>query len=61
MTETMPDKLAFTLAELRSILSVGKSTIYKLESLGLIWSVPGLRHKIYSRETVLRFLNRKPA
>lgn len=55
-TKILSPKLAFTLKELTAELSISKVTIYRLEIRGLIKPVPGIRHKLYSRVEVERFL-----
>jgi hypothetical protein len=52
-------KLAYTLAELSAELGIGKTTIWRLEARGLLRPVPYVRHKIYAREEVERFLRGK--
>lgn len=49
-------KLAYPIEELMAELGVSKTTIWRWESLGLLKPVPYLRHKIYAREEVERFL-----
>ena len=56
---TIPElrpKLAYTARELCAELSLSRDTIYKLESAGRLKSIPGIRHKIFSRAEVERFL-----
>ena len=55
------EKLAYNSAELRAALGVCGVTLWRLEKRGLLLPVPGLRHKLYSREAVQRFLNGKAA
>lgn len=50
-------KLSYTAKELCAELSLSRDTIYKLEISGRLKSVPGIRHKIFSRDEVARFLN----
>lgn len=49
-------KLAYSLAELMTELGLCKTTIWRLEVRGLLRPVPYVRHKIYAREEVERFL-----
>jgi hypothetical protein len=49
-------KLAYTAAELCAALSISAVTLWRLEKRGLLRAVPGVRHKIYSADTVHRFL-----
>ena len=53
---TRKDRLAYTLKELAAELGLSRVTIYRLEMRGLIKSVPGIRHKLYSRTQVEHFL-----
>lgn len=50
------EKLALTIDELAQELSLNRATIYRLEARGLLRSVPHIRHKIYARGEVDRFL-----
>jgi DNA-binding XRE family transcriptional regulator len=50
-------KLSYTLAQLAEEVGLSKVSIYRMEALGLIKSVPGIRKKIYSRAEVERFLS----
>lgn len=49
-------KLAYPIEELMAELGVGRTTVWRWEVLGLLKPVPHLRHKIYAREEVERFL-----
>jgi hypothetical protein len=49
-------KLVYPLDELMAELGVCKTTVWRWEALGLLKPVPYLRHKIYAREEVERFL-----
>ena len=51
-----PVRLVYSLKELASELGVSRVTIYRLEVRGLIKCVPGIRHKLYSKLEVERFL-----
>ena len=49
-------KLAYPIEELMAELGVSRTTVWRWEALGLLKPVPHLRHKIYAREEVERFL-----
>lgn len=49
-------KLAYPIKELMAEFGVSRSTIWKWEVLGLLKPVPYLRHKIYARNEIERFL-----
>jgi len=49
-------RLAYTVKQLCSELSLSPATIYRLDSRGLLKSVPGIRTKLYSRTEVEKFL-----
>ena len=49
-------RLAYTVKLLSSELGLSPASIYRLEARGLIRSLPGIRHKIYSQAEVQRFL-----
>ncbi len=49
-------RLAYTLKQLSSELGLSPASIYRLDARGLIKSLPGIRHKIYSHAEVQRFL-----
>lgn len=55
-TKKLPDKLSYNLKELSEALGISKVSIYRLESRGLLKSLPYLRTKIYPRKEVDRFL-----
>ena len=57
--KSLPPKLAYSLQELSEELSISKASLYRLEARGLLKPLPYLRHKIYSREEVERFLSGK--
>ena len=48
--------LGYNLKELSEALGISKVSIYRLESRGLLKSLPYLRTKIYTRKEVERFL-----
>jgi hypothetical protein len=50
-------KLAYTAEELRAAIGLSSVTIWRLESRGLIRSVPGIGKKLYSRATVEAWVN----
>lgn len=50
------ERLAYTRSELCSSLNISPITLWRLERRGLIRSVPGVRHKIFSVAEVQRFL-----
>jgi hypothetical protein len=52
----VPDRLVYTVNELATELRVSRVTLWRLEVRGLLKSVPGIRHKIYSHAEVQRFL-----
>ncbi len=56
---TTVEKLAFNTAELCQAIGVSRVSLYRLEQRGLLHPVPGLRHKLYPRAEVDRFLSRK--
>jgi hypothetical protein len=49
-------KLAYPIEELMAELGVTRTTVWRWEALELLKPVPHLRHKIYAREEVERFL-----
>ena len=50
------EKLAYNTAELCSALGLCPTTIWRLNQRGLLRPIPGLRHKIYAKTEVQRFL-----
>ena len=52
-----PLQLSYTRSQLCKELSLSADTLYKLENQGLLRPLPGIRHKIYSRAEVERFLS----
>ena len=55
-TTPLPQKLAYMKKELLAELSISSTTLWRLEVLGQLRAVPGLRHKLYARAEVERFL-----
>jgi hypothetical protein len=53
------ERLAYTKEELCASLSLSPVTLWRLEKRGLIHSVAGIRHKLYSVAEVKRFLARR--
>jgi hypothetical protein len=51
------DKLAFSKKELCDAIGVSPVTLWRLEKRGLLRPVAGIRHRIYSRKEVERFLS----
>jgi predicted DNA-binding transcriptional regulator AlpA len=51
------EKMAFSTTELCVALGVSRVTIYRLEKRGILRPVPGIRHKVWPRREVERFLN----
>lgn len=52
-----PEKLAYSRKDLCEALGLSSATLWRLEALGRIRPVVGVRHKIYSRKEVERFLD----
>jgi hypothetical protein len=50
------EPLVYTIDELAKVLKLSRVTLWRLERRGLLKSVPGVRHKIYSRRAVEKFL-----
>lgn len=50
------DRLAYNKAELCSLLGISATSVWRLEARGLLRPLPHLRHKIYPRSEVERFL-----
>ena len=50
------ERLAYTKDELTKALSLSPITLWRLEKRGLIHSIAGIRHKLYSAAEVKRFL-----
>ena len=53
------ERLAYTKEELCALLSISPITLWRLEKRGLIHSIAGIRHKLYSVAEVKRFLARR--
>jgi hypothetical protein len=53
----MVERLAYTKAELMVCLSLSPVTLWRLEQRGLLRSIPGVRHKIFSVAEVNRFVS----
>ena len=50
------EKLAYNKRELCAALGLCDTTLWRLEKLGRLNPVPGIRHKLYSKAEVARFL-----
>lgn len=50
------EKLVYTREELQRATGLSVTTLWRLEQKGLIKTVPGLRHKLYSRKSVMAFI-----
>ena len=55
--KALTPKLAYTLQELSAELGISRVSFYRLEARGILKPLPYLRHKLYSREEVARFLS----
>ena len=55
--KALTPKLAYSLQELSEELGISRVSFYRLEARGILNPLPYLRHKIYSREEVARFLS----
>ena len=53
------EKLAYNTAELCSALGISPVTIWRLNRRGLLRPIYGLRHKLYAKAEVQRFLSGK--
>jgi hypothetical protein len=52
----LPTRIAYTAKQLSAELGLSPVSIYRLEARGLIKSLPGIRHKIFSQSEVQRLL-----
>lgn len=50
------EKLAYSTADLCSALGLSTVTLWRLSLRGLLRPVPGLRHRLYAKTEVQRFL-----
>lgn len=50
------EKLAYNTAELCAALGLCQTTLWRLNHRGLLRPIPGLRHKLYAKTEVQRFL-----
>ena len=53
------ERLTYTQKELVALLSLSPVTLWRSERRGLIHSIAGIRHKLYSVAEVKRFLARR--
>ena len=49
-------KMAYSIEELMAELGVSRTTVWRWETLGLLKPIPYIRHKIYPRDEIERFL-----
>ena len=52
-------RLTYTTREACIALGIGVTTLWRLEKRGLIRSVPGIRHKLYPRANLIKFVEGK--
>ena len=57
--ERLAEKLAYTAAEVKKLLNVGSTTLWRLKKDGVLMPVHGIRHLIYSRKAIDTFLSRE--
>jgi hypothetical protein len=58
-TRAVPnERLAYTAAETCAALGISATTLWRLERLGLLTPVRHLRHRLYARSEIERFLSR---
>lgn len=50
-------KLAYRAEEVAQMFGVSRLTVYRLNSRGLLRHHPALRHKLFARSEIERFLN----
>ena len=55
-TQPTVEKLAYNRAELCAALGLCPTTLWRLEKAGLLRPVAGIRHKLFSKVEVARFL-----
>ena len=53
------EKLAYNTAELCAALGLCQTTLWRLNHRGLLRPIPGLRHRLYAKTEVQRFLSGK--
>jgi len=53
------EKLTYDVKELSALLGVGQTTLWRLSKRGLLNPIPGLRHRLYSKGEVHRFLSQR--
>lgn len=56
-TPSAVERLTYSARETATAVGVSRVTLWRLESRQLLMPIPGLRHKIYSRDAVLRFVS----
>jgi hypothetical protein len=61
ITETLPaagrlERLTFTKKETQAVTGLSATSLWRLEVRGLLKPIPGIRHKIYSRAAVEKFV-----
>lgn len=56
LISTPTEKLAYSRAETCAVLGVSATSLWRLEKMGRIRCVPGIRNKIFPRAEIERFL-----
>jgi hypothetical protein len=58
-TQPAVEKLTYSMAELCTALGLCPTTIWRLEKRGLLRPIAGIRHKLFAKTEVERFLTGK--
>jgi hypothetical protein len=53
------ERLVYSADEVCHLLAIGRTTLWRMERLGRLNPIPGIRHKRYAVEEVRRFTLRK--
>ncbi|MEO7701841.1 MAG: helix-turn-helix domain-containing protein [Opitutus sp.] len=56
ITVVAPERLAFTAAETCAMLAISDTTLWRLAARGLLRPLRHLRHRMYSKAEIERFL-----
>lgn len=51
------ERIAYSGQEVCDLLKISKTSLWRLEKLGRITPIPGLRHKLFARSELDRFLS----
>ncbi len=53
------ESLTYNSAQVCAVIGIKRTTLWRLERRGMLRPLPGIRHKLYSRKAVARYVEGK--